>query len=122
MSAEDARPVRTLANSALACVTAFCILSSLSERTRSMSSLMRSPRPLGPHSPDQRTDRLAEEDGPYVALGHEIEHHDRQLVLHAERHRGWVHRAQAAVDDLDVADFVELRRVGVEPWIVGVDA
>src|SRR3954467_9757693 len=122
MSEDDARPVRTFENSLRAWATAFTILSSASLSTRSSSSLMSSELPAAGRSPNQRTDRLTKEYGPHVALGHEVEHDDRNVVLHAQRHRGGIHRAEAAVDDVDVADLCEQRRLRVGARIVGVDA
>src|SRR5689334_16241814 len=91
-----ARPVRILANSCLACTTAFFMASAISSRTRSAISLtttrfswLRSngsychgaPRRLIPSArwlSDQRTDGAALDDGTDVALTHQIEHHDRE--------------------------------------------
>src|SRR5579862_8342518 len=50
------------------------------------------PRPPGPsgraapcsRSVDQRADRTALEDGPHVALPHQVEHDDGQVVVHAQ--------------------------------------
>src|SRR3954453_2327317 len=122
MSEDDARPVRTFENSLRAWLTALTILSSASLSTRSSSSLMRSEPPAAGRSPNQRTDRLTQEYGPHVALGHEVEHDDRHVVLHAERHGGGVHRPEPAVDDVDVADLGDERGLRVRAGIVGVDA
>jgi hypothetical protein len=42
----------------------------------------------------------------------QVEDHDRQGVVHAERDGGGVHDLEAAVQHVHVGDVVELRRVG----------
>ena len=53
---------------------------------------------------------------------HEVEDHDRQLVVHAEGDGGGVHHLEALVEDLDVGELGELGGLGVEQGVVGVDA
>src|SRR5215210_1473517 len=107
MRAGVARPVRMPAKSTDAWWTALPILSTVSRR---MSSIMGD----GPAtSCDQRTYRLPLEGAPDVARGHEVEHDDGQLVVHAEGDGRGVHDPEAAVEDLDVVDLGEPGRLGV---------
>ena len=57
-----------------------------------------------------------------LPLTREVEDHDRELVVHAERDGGGVHHLQAAVEHLDVAHARELHRRLVLGRIGGVDA
>src|SRR5881628_19187 len=106
-SAGAARPVRMLAKSARVCATALRIFSVASRRITSAISeltegLLRG-RARGdrdrwsdgsrryPRSANQGADGPAFEDASHVAVAHQIEHHDGQVVVHAERDRGGVH-------------------------------
>ena len=71
---------------------------------------------------DHRADGLARDDATDVALAREVEDHDRELVVHAERDGGGVHHLQAAVEHLDVAHARQLHRRLVLGRIGGVDA
>src|SRR5690625_70778 len=46
----------------------------------------------------QRPDVLAAYDAGDVALAQQLEHHDRQTVVHAQRDRGGVHHLQTLVE------------------------
>ena len=52
----------------------------------------------------------------------QVEHDDRQLVVHAEGNRGRVHHLQPLAQDLQVGNLLELRSLGVEHRVGGVDA
>src|SRR5689334_2852446 len=133
-----ARPVRMVAKSARVWATALRIFSVASRRITSAISELTEGTPSwsGPRARDRWSDgsrrypRSANEgaDGPafedasHVALTHEVEHHDGQVVVHAERDRGGIHGPQALVQHVEVGDLVELGGVGVGLRIVGVDA
>src|SRR5262249_18657961 len=70
----------------------------------------------------QRSDGLSEEHALDVALGEEVEDHDRQPVLHAQGYGRRVHHAQATLEHLDVLEPVEPNGVGVDLRIRVVDA
>ena len=57
-----------------------------------------------------------------VALAREVEHHDGELVVHAERDGRGVHHLQAPVEHLDVPDARQPHRGLVLGRIGGVDA
>src|SRR3954447_14350774 len=94
----DARPVRTVPNSVRACSTDLCMrvcASVISSSTVAMSALLR--------CLDDRADLLAAGNASDVAL-RELEHVDRELVVHAERERCRVHHLQAALDRLEMRE------------------
>src|SRR5690349_18550949 len=97
-SAADARPVRTVLNSVRACSTDLPIrvcASVISSSTVAMSVLLR--------GLDDGADFLAAHNPGDIAFG-ELEHVNRQLVVHAERECGRVHHLQAALDRLEVRE------------------
>src|SRR5262244_4112231 len=71
---------------------------------------------------DDGAHRLAGDDAPDIAPSGEIEHHDGELVVHAERDGGGVHDRQAPVERLDVTHPGKLHRGGILGGISGVDA
>src|SRR5688572_29865637 len=103
-----------VANSERACVTALSIFSVASASTTSANSLTftssfaQRRRSCGGPSTDQRTDGLAVEQGPDVARLHQVEHDDRQPVLHTERGGRVIHHPEVTLEDVHVGDLVEL--------------
>src|ERR1019366_350311 len=83
-------------------------------------SLIVAPRRSG--AADERTDRLTDEGSANVAGLHDVEHDDRQPVVHAEGDRGGVHHREATVEHFEVADLGEFHRVGMLEGIRRVDA
>src|SRR5690349_14368047 len=67
-------------------------------------------------------DRLAEDDALHVPARAEVEHDDRQVVVHAEADRRRVHHLQVLLQDVDVRERRELRRGRVLLRVVRVDA
>src|SRR5262245_36931239 len=116
-SAALARPVRTPENSRASRSVAACM--------RASRSLMRSCIALPPRwcgvVGDDRAHRLTGDDAPDVAPPGEIEHHDGELVVHAERDGRRVHHRQSPVERFDVADAGELHRLRVLGRIGRVD-
>src|SRR3954451_4628050 len=115
-SAADARPVRTVPNSVRACSTDFAMrvcASLISSSTVAMSALLR--------CLDDGADLLAGDDAGDVAFG-ELEHVDRELVVHAERERRGVHDLQAALDRFEMREPRQELRVRVGSRIAVVDA
>src|SRR5438067_11947599 len=113
----DARPVRTVLNSARECSTDFPIRSCASWISSStvamlLALLVRL---------DDRSDLLAGDDARDVAVG-ELEHVDRQLVVHAERERRRVHDAQPALDRLEVRQMRKEPGARIRPPVAVVDA
>src|SRR5512134_1015626 len=106
-----ARPVRTLARSALSASIDFFILSSAVFLIcpTSMAMAASSPR-LKVH---QRTFVLAEHDAPERTALVEAEHDDRQFLVPAQRERGRVHDAQVLRDRLVEGDPLVALRVGM---------
>src|SRR5215467_14301876 len=94
-----ARPVRTPVSSRVSRSVAACIRASRSLSTCCMALPLGGRRVVG----DDRAHRLAGDDTPDVAPSGEIEHHDGELVVHAERDSGGVHHRQAPVERLDIA-------------------
>src|SRR6266545_961571 len=87
-----ARPVRTLANSWREWLTAFAILSLASSRTIEIMSSSLMSRTLSPPLPHASVDQSANgctfDDRTDVALAEQVEHHDREVVVHAQRDGG----------------------------------
>src|SRR5215470_12329513 len=103
-SPADARPVRTPANSRDSTSMAAFIRVSRSFSTTCMpSSLPRRRR-------HDRAHGLAENEPLDVAGAREVEHDDRQLVVHAERDGGGVHDAESLIEHLDVAGPLDAPR------------
>src|SRR4051812_34657888 len=137
-SAGAARPVRMLAKSARVWATALRIFSVASRRiTSAISELTEgSPSWSGPRARDRLSDgsrrypRSANEgadgptfeDAPHVAVTQQVEHHDGEVVVHAQRDRGGVHGPQTLVQHVEIGDLVELGGLGVGLRIIGVDA
>src|SRR5215469_13551169 len=126
--------------SSLATATAFSIFSSASRRLSSITSApvpwsaaqsgasVASPNDLhgapGRHPAaakaasalrpaDKGTDPLAPDRPHDVALPHQVEHDDRQVVVHAQADRRSVHDAQFATEHLGVVQVVEQYSAGV---------
>src|ERR671919_2854931 len=97
-SPAEARPVRTVANSRASTSSAAFMRASTSFSTVCMTA------PLSGRRGDDRAHGLAAYDPRDVAGSGQVEHDDRQLVVHAERDRGGVHDLEAAVEHLDVRD------------------
>src|SRR5216683_8072104 len=116
-SAVLARPVRTPANSRLKRSTAVCIRVSRSFTTCCMAL------PLGRYGVvrHDRADRLPGHDAPDIAACREVEHHDGQLVVHAERDGRGVHHLETPIEGFDVADARQLDGLGVLEGVGGVD-
>src|SRR5215813_15586599 len=113
-----ARPVRTLANSRLKRSSAACIRVSRSFTTCCMAL---PPGWYGVVRHD-RAYRLAGHDAPDIPPCREVEHHDGQLVVHAERDGRGVHHLEATVEGLDVADAGQLDGLGILQGVGRVDA
>src|ERR1700674_4879434 len=99
MSAGLARPVRMLARSTEKCSTDLLIFDSASRR---IGSIIAASPPPSPPGADQSTDLLAQDDSFDVAWDQEIEDHDRNVVVHAQRHCRVVHHLDPAVEHLEV--------------------
>src|SRR5713226_6452139 len=108
-SAVLARPVRTPANSRLKRSSAACIRVSRSFTTCCMAL------PLGWYGVvrHDRAHRLPGHDAPDIPPCREVEHHDGQLVVHAERDGRGVHHLETPVEGLDVSDPDQLDRLGI---------
>src|SRR6266516_8104704 len=110
-----ALPVRMAANSSLATSMALAIFDS---HSCSVSSIMSALSSLaGPlhlrDGPDQRPDRLPADRPPDVPLGEQVEHDDRQIVVHTQRQRGGVHDLEFPADRLEVVEAQELAGFGM---------
>src|SRR3954469_1320743 len=101
--AVDALPVRSFESSFRNATTTLSISFCSSEK---IASFMASPR-------NQRADLLAAHDPLDVALFHEIENHDRELVIHTQGNCRRVHYLEFFVQHLDVAQTAVLLRVAV---------
>src|SRR5438309_9394969 len=106
----EARPVRTVANSARPCSTDFAIFS---PTLLMSSSAVAIPSALL-WSRDDRPDLLAVHDAGDVALC-ELEDVDREAVVHAEREGRRVHDLQPPLDRLETRDGRHELRVPGEP-------
>ena len=71
---------------------------------------------------DRRADVLAERGAHDVRVIVDVEHDERNLVVHAERRRRRIHDLQALVQDFDVLERLELLRIGELVRIAVVDA
>src|SRR5487761_737712 len=63
---------------------------------------------------DQCADLLAEDHALDVARNEQVEHEDRNVIVHAERDGGIVHHLDAPVEHLEVVEVVELEGIGIE--------
>ena len=59
---------------------------------------------------------------PEVALAEDVEHHDRDLVVHAEREGGGIHDLESAPEGVAVGDRLETLGPGIGPGIRIIDA
>src|SRR3546814_14557055 len=84
------------------------MLSPASSSTSLISSSLIGCASKGPSS-DHSTDRLALQDGPHVAAAEQVDHDDREGVVHAQRYRGGVHRLEAPVEHVEVAHLGDER-------------
>src|SRR4051812_24173472 len=115
-SEADARPVRTVLNSLRACSTDLSIrvcASRINSSTVATRDLLR--------SLDDRTDLLTCDHATDVAAG-ELEHMDREAVVHAERQRGRVHDLQALLDRGQMRQPRDEARVRIEARVAVVHA
>src|SRR5215467_1593671 len=113
-----ARPVRTPVSSRTSKSVAACIRVSRSLITCCMALPLGGRRIAG----DDRAHHLAGDDAPDIAPSGEIEHHDGELVIHAERDGGGVHHRQTPIERLDVTHPGKLHRGGILGGIGGIDA
>src|SRR5262245_10123122 len=113
----DARPVRTPPSSRRTCSiwASMRFLTSANRPFRSLTSILSSLRR------DGGADGLAGNHPAQVARGAQIEHHDRQLVVHAQRDGGGIHHPEALLQHFQVRDPLELRGVRLEHRVGGVD-
>src|SRR5215471_15367315 len=98
--AGEARPVRTELKWSWVASTDLCMRAVASETKSSIvltASLLRGCR-------DQRAHALPGNHPADVARG-ELEHVDREIVVHAERECGGVHHLEAALDRLQMGDL-----------------
>src|SRR6266571_5055932 len=116
-SAVLARPVRTPANSRLNIRTAAWIRVAISFTTCCMALSLGRHRVVG----HDRAYRLPGHDAPDIAACREVEHHDGQLVVHAERDGRGVHHLETSVEGLDVSDPLQLDGLGIFEGVSGVD-
>src|SRR5262245_15150769 len=107
-SEADARPVRTVLNSARACSTDFPMRDCASLISSSTVAMRRALLP----GLDDGTDVLAGDHPGDVPVG-ELEDVNPELVVHAERECCRVHHLQAALDRLEVREPGEEPRVGI---------
>src|SRR5436309_5587816 len=112
----DARPVRTVLNSARECSTDFPIRSCASWISSSTVAMLRALLVRL----DDRSDVLTGDDARDVAVG-ELEHVNRELVVHAEGERGRVHDAQPALDRLEMRQMRKEGGPRVDARIAVVD-
>src|SRR5213082_625524 len=96
-SEADARPVRTVLNSFRACSTDLPMRVSASLISSSTVAISGALLPCL----DDGTDVLAGDDPGDIAVG-ELEHVNRELVVHAERERRRVHNLEPALDRLEM--------------------
>src|SRR3712207_2769726 len=100
-SAGDAFPVRTPPNSRRTVSRAFSILSRALFRLLGMGT----PFVWTGSRVDQRPDALAADHPRHGAGGPQVEHHDRDAVILAERERGRVHHRQLAGERIHEGDL-----------------
>src|SRR3954468_5946081 len=93
----EARPVRTVLNSLRACSTDLPIRVCASLISSSTVAMLRALLA----GLDDGTDVLAGDDPGDVAVG-ELEHVNRELVVHAKRERCRVHHLETALDRLEM--------------------
>src|SRR5689334_20819728 len=100
----EARPVRTPASSRRTCsiCASMRFLTSANSPFRSLTSIMSSLRG------DRGADSLAGDDAAQVAGRAQVEHHDRQLVVHAQGDGRGVHDLEPLLEDLQIRDLFEL--------------
>jgi len=60
--------------------------------------------------------------GPEVAFAEDVEHHDRDLVVHAEGEGGGIHDLEPAPEGVAVGDRLETLGPGIGPRIRIIDA
>src|SRR5687767_3635643 len=102
----DARPVRTPPSSRRTCsiCASMRFFTSPNSPLRSLTSITVSvewpmTRAGGSRSrSDRRPDRIAHDHAAQVAAGAEVEHDDRQFVVHAQRDRGGVHHLESLLE------------------------
>src|SRR5258708_27440590 len=114
----DARPVRTPPSSRRTCsmCPSMRFFTSANRPFRSVTSIRSS---LGRNG---RAHRLAHDDAAQVPRRPQVEHHDRQLVVHAQGNGRGVHHLQPLGEHLQIGNVVVFGRGGVEHRIGGVDA
>src|SRR5512146_1270175 len=113
-----ARPVRTLARSALNA----CRLLSIFCSVLFLRSLITMGRLRGKSYVNQRAFVLAEHHAAQRAGFEDAEHVERQLLVPAQRERGRVHDLEVAHDRLVEADAREALRARIALRVGGVDA
>src|SRR5579872_1391711 len=72
--------------------------------------------------PHERADRLAPDDAFDVPLAHQLEHDDREPVVHAQRQRGVVEHFQTELQHLEIIERIEAHRSRILLRIGVVDA
>ena len=124
-SAVEARPVRTLLNSVRVCSIDPSIRRWQSARKSSIAATAHLPFAvvvtIVARSRDDGADPLTRGDAHDVPV-RELEHVDRNAVVHAQRERRRVHHPEAALDRLEVRQLGQELRVGVGPRVAVVDA
>src|SRR5918995_5164095 len=116
-SAGEARPVRIELNSWCVASIDLSIRLFASARKSSIAAI-RAPS-LG--GTDDRADALARGDAPDVAL-RQLEHVDREPVVHAQREGGRVHHLEPALDRLEVRELGDELRGRILVRVPVVDA
>src|SRR5258708_17392395 len=113
----EARPVRTPPSSRRTCsmCPSMRFFTSANRLFRSLTSIRSS---LGR---DGRAHRLAHDDAAQGPPRPQVEHHDRQLVVHAQGNGRGVHHLQPLGEHLQIGNVVVFGRGGVEHRVGGGD-
>src|SRR5687767_6987245 len=101
------------ASSSRLCATALCILSSASLRTSSLVSATIASRLARSACVHECPDFFAGEYPPDVSRRLQVEHHNRELIVHAEGDGGGVHHFQPTAEHLEVGDRLEHLGIGL---------
>src|SRR5882757_9863780 len=118
-----ARPVRTVLRSSRVTATAFSIFSSASKRVSSITAapvLLDAQAVLALGGADQCADPLTPYRATDVALGQQVEHDDRHIVVHAQAECRRIRDLEAALQHLAMCDLGEHLGGGVGLGVGGV--
>src|SRR5579859_3554843 len=100
------------AKSSLATATAFSIFSSASRRVSSIIAAPQCSFPSVSVPAYKSADPFAPNRAHHIALAHQVEDDDRQIIVHAQANRRRVHELQLTAQHIAVVEPVEQVGVG----------